>query len=122
MLEYAERMQKAGKLEDAFLALKEFADLSPDSEEIRLILAEQLKKAARTDEAKEQLAKIYNELQDSGNDSRVRATLEKMRAIDPEYDLDAADVKPATRRKEKNSDIVFLDLEDVVAPLTADDA
>ena len=51
LLEYAERMQKAGKLDDAFFSFFEFADLSPDSEEIRLILAEQLKKAARTDEA-----------------------------------------------------------------------
>ena len=122
LLEYAERMQKAGKLEDAFLALKEFADLSPDNEEIRLILADQLKKAARTDEAQEQLAKLYNELQESGNDDRARATLEKMRAIDPEYDLDAADVKPASRSKrDKTSDIVFLDLDDVVAPVSTAD-
>ncbi|MFC1639306.1 hypothetical protein ACFL3B_00925, partial [Gemmatimonadota bacterium] len=120
LLEYAERMQKAGKLEDAFRALKEFADLSPDNEEIRLILAEQLKQAARTDEAQEQLAKLYEELQESGDKNRARATLEKMRAIDPEYDLDSADVISTDRQKTaKTSDIVFLDLDDVVAPLAA---
>lgn len=113
LLEYAERMQKAGKLEEAFHALKEFADLSPDKEEIRLLLADQLKKAARTDEAHEQLAKLHQELQTSGDSNRTRATLERMRSIDPEYDLDAATpVAPAKGKKEKSSDIVFLDLDE----------
>jgi len=57
LLEYADRMQAAGQLEEAFRALKDFADLSPDNEEIRLLLAEQLQASARTDEAREQLAK-----------------------------------------------------------------
>ena len=122
LLEYAERMQKAGKLEEAFLALKEFADLSPDNEEIRLILADQLKKAARSEEAHEQLEKLYEELRESGDARRARATLEKMRAIDPEYDLDAAGLTAAGRpKKEKSSDIVFLDLDDDIAPITTAD-
>ena len=122
LLQYAERMQKAGKLEEAFLALKEFADISPDNEEVRLILADQLKKAARTDEAHEQLAKLYDQLKESGNKKRTRATLEKMRAIDPEYDLDAASVVPSAKpKKGKSSDIVFLDLDDDIGPVTASD-
>ena len=35
-LEYADRMQKAGKIDEAFRALKEFADLCPDQDDIRL--------------------------------------------------------------------------------------
>ncbi len=122
LLEYAERMQKAGKLEDAFHALKEFADLSPDNEEIRLILADQLKKAARSDEAHEQLTKLYEQLQDSGDENRARATLEKMRAIDPEYDLDAATPQQKAKSKKlKTSDIVFLDLDEGFTPTAAVD-
>jgi tetratricopeptide (TPR) repeat protein len=40
---YAERMQKAGKIEHAFSALKEFTDISPESESLREILFEHLK-------------------------------------------------------------------------------
>jgi len=40
---YAERMQKAGKIEQAFGALKEFTDISPESERLREILSEHLK-------------------------------------------------------------------------------
>jgi tetratricopeptide (TPR) repeat protein len=112
LLEYAERMQKAGKLEDAFHALREFADLSPDNEEIRLLLAEQLQKAARTDEAREQLAKLYQEVQAMGDTRRARATMDRMRAIDPEYDLDAIPTQKATSRKQKTTDIVFIDLDE----------
>src|SRR5438477_2099057 len=42
-VEYAERMQKVGKIEHAFAALKEFTDISPESASLREMLAEQLK-------------------------------------------------------------------------------
>src|SRR5438270_7700346 len=42
-VEYAERMQKVGKIEHAFAALKEFTDISAESESLREMLAEQLK-------------------------------------------------------------------------------
>ena len=42
-LEYAERMQKAGKIEQAFAALKEFADISPESAHLREMLEEHLR-------------------------------------------------------------------------------
>jgi tetratricopeptide (TPR) repeat protein len=112
LLEYAERMQKAGQVEDAFHALKEFADLSPDNEEIRLLLAEQLKNAARTEEAREQLAKLYHELQQSGNTPRARKTLERMKAIDPAYEVSGAPTPQMKSHKQKSSDIVFIDLDD----------
>ncbi len=120
LLEYAERMQKSGKLEEAFRALKEFADLSPENEEIRLMLAEQLKAAARTDEAREQLAKLYAEVEAAGDARRTRATLERMKAIDPEYDVEAAP-KPKIKPKSKTSDLIFLDLSDEPAPETVEE-
>src|SRR5881394_3923724 len=42
-VQYAERMQKAGKIDHAFSALKEFTDISPESERLREILSEHLK-------------------------------------------------------------------------------
>jgi tetratricopeptide (TPR) repeat protein len=42
-VQYAARMQKAGKIEHAFAALKEFTDISPESESLREILFEHLK-------------------------------------------------------------------------------
>lgn len=117
LLEYAERMQRAGQLEEAFSALREFADLSPDHEEIRLLLAEQLKAAARTDEAREQLSKLYAEVEAHGDRRRIRSTIERMRMIDPEYDVEAAP-KPKIERRQKTSDLVFLDLDDAPAAST----
>ncbi len=123
LLEYAERMQRAGRLEEAFQALKEFADLSPANEEIRLLLAEQLKAAARTDEAREQLDKLYAELQAQGGDTRrSRATLEKIRAIDPDYEVDDSVLVPTQSKQGKSSDLVFLDLGDAEQAERAADA
>ena len=42
-VEYAERMQKAGKIEQAFGALKHFTDISPESDGLRRMLEEHLK-------------------------------------------------------------------------------
>src|SRR6266498_4666350 len=42
-VQYAERMQKTGRIQQAFSALKEFTDISPESESLREILYEHLK-------------------------------------------------------------------------------
>src|SRR5213595_1751323 len=42
-VEYAERMQKAGKIDHAFAALKEFTDISPESANLRTMLEEHLR-------------------------------------------------------------------------------
>ena len=116
-LEYASRMQQAGKLDQAFKALKEFADLSADNADIRLMLAEQLKAAARTDEAREQLAKLYAETQ--GDARRSRATLTQIKAIDPDYNPETDPKAKAPPKSQKSSDLVFLDLDEAEAPKAA---
>ena len=107
-LEYADRMQKGGQLDEAFRALKEFADLCPDQDDIRLMLAEQLSKKDRKGEAIEQLQHLYEKFVAEGRGAEARATVDRMKAIDP-------DVEPkeggATART-KSSDLVFLDLSD----------
>ena len=112
LLEYADRMQKAGRTDEAFRALKEFADLSADNEEIRLMLAEQLKAAARDGEAREQLAKLFAEAESSGDERRTRETLRHIHAIDPDFDAEHAPKPKLSKKKEKSSELIFLDLDE----------
>src|SRR5688572_4671625 len=82
-LEYADRMQKAGQVDEAFRALAEFADLCPDQDDIRLMLADQLSKQGRAPEALEQLQVLYEQLMDEGATGEAQAAAERMKAIDP---------------------------------------
>ncbi len=122
-VQYFERMEKDGRLEDAFGELKKIADNSEDNEELRLLLAEHLKASARTDEAREQLAALYAEAAAQGDEHKARATLEKMQTIDPDFDPEggAAPATSGRAKRKKTSDIVFLDLEsgeeEVLAPV-----
>jgi tetratricopeptide (TPR) repeat protein len=106
-LEYADRMQKAGKIDEAFRALKEFADLCPDQDDIRLMLADQLTKLDRKDEAIEQLQMLYERYDGEGRATEAMATADRMRSIDPAVEPRSAD----TSRKTSSSDLVFLDLD-----------
>src|SRR5687767_14149903 len=105
-LEYADRMQKGGKLDEAFRALKEFADLCPDQDDIRLMLADQLVKKDRKGEAIEQLQVLYERYESEGRSSEARATVERMKAIDPAVEPQA----PGARAAPKSGDLVFLDV------------
>jgi tetratricopeptide (TPR) repeat protein len=107
-LEYADRMQKAGKVDEAFRALKEFADLCPDQDEIRLMLADQLTKAARKTEAIEQLQMLYERYDAEGRAADAAATADRMRAIDPNVEPRAATTNV---KKRKSAELVFLDLD-----------
>ncbi|HEX7122549.1 MAG TPA: tetratricopeptide repeat protein, partial [Gemmatimonadaceae bacterium] len=83
-LEYADRMQKSGNLDEAFRALKEFAALYPEQDDIRLTLADLLSRENRKGEALEQLAALYEKYETEGRAVEARATIERMRAIDPD--------------------------------------
>ncbi|HEX2722193.1 MAG TPA: tetratricopeptide repeat protein, partial [Gemmatimonadaceae bacterium] len=106
-LEYADRMQRVGKMDEAFRALKEFADLCPGQDDVRLMLADQLARANRKDEALEQLELLYDALQSEGRSSEATATLERIRVLDPAF-KPRRSVTPRARKKEG---LVFLDLE-----------
>ena len=106
-LEYADRMQRMGKMDEAFNALKEFADLCPGQDDVRLMLAEQLARANRKEEALEQLAILYDTLTEEGRSSEAAAALERIKALDPAF-------KPrrsVTPRKRQKEGLVFLDLD-----------
>src|SRR5690348_11197696 len=111
-LEYADRMQQAGDLEEAFRALKEFADLCPDQDDIRLMLADQLVRKDRKSEAIDQLQRLYEKLQAEGRGTEARATLDRMRTIDPAVQPRSASSAPTPR----STDLVFLDVDYDDAP------
>ncbi|HEX7981773.1 MAG TPA: tetratricopeptide repeat protein [Gemmatimonadaceae bacterium] len=106
-LEYADRMQKAGKKDEAFRALKEFADLCPDQDDVRLLLADQLSKQERGSEALDQLQLLYQRYTAQGRELEARATVDRMKAIDPSAQPRESDGAPRGA-----NDLVFLDLEE----------
>jgi tetratricopeptide (TPR) repeat protein len=106
-LEYADRMQKAGRIDEAFRALKEFADLCPDQDDIRLMLADQLTKIDRKGEAIEQLQTLYDRYESEGRAADSGQIAERMRAIDPSIEPRST----GTMRKSSAHDLIFLDLD-----------
>ena len=118
-LEYADRMQRLGKMDDAFRALKEFADLCPGQDDVRLMLADQLAKAERKPEALEQLELLYDTLEAEGRSGEAHATLERMKTLDPTF-KPRRSITPTPRKKEG---LVFLDLNfDAPAPAEIPDS
>ncbi len=106
-VEYADRMQRAGNLEEAFRALKELADLCPGLDDIRLMLADQLVKKDRKSEAIEQLQTLYNKFTAEGRTKEARATVDRMKAIDGTLEPTAG----ATRATPRANDLIFLDVD-----------
>src|SRR2546426_11030765 len=89
-IEYAERMQKAGAIQQAFQALKDFADISSEGERLRQMLEEHL----RTYGGPELQAKLT--------------------APAPRPSVSAPPVTPKTKRK--TTSLVFLDLNEPAKP------
>ena len=99
LLEFIERMNAQGQLDEAFGAVKEFADQFSGSQEIRLMLVELLRASQRAEEAHEQLDKLCTELEASGDVIAARRTRERLESSDDDQDI-------APRR---GGDLIFLD-------------
>jgi len=97
-VEYAERMQKVGKIEHAFAALKEFTDISPESASLREMLSEHLKMYG-ADPGKR------------GSSARVNTPPPRTA---PPAGGDHHDLSKSGKRK--TSSLVFLDLDAPSAP------
>jgi tetratricopeptide (TPR) repeat protein len=100
LIEFLERMNGLGQLDQAFQSVKEFADQFAGSQEIRMMLVELLRAASREEEALEQLAKIAGELEGAGA-APAPATTGEVKAA-------SAPAAPA-RSKPGRGDLVFLD-------------
>jgi tetratricopeptide (TPR) repeat protein len=98
-LEYADRMRRAGKMDESFAGLKEFAELSPDDVEVRRLLADQLLAHGHRSEAVEQLRALLTPLIRNGDEAAAEAVREQIRATDPNAStepLARAEAAPAT--------------------------
>src|ERR1041385_6232210 len=109
LLEYLDRMNGVGQLEEAFSAVKLFADQFHANPDIRLMLVELLRASSRTEEAKEQLEKLASELEARGDATGARRTREQLHAIDV-----AEPDHPAPPRGP--NDLIFLDTSISVPP------
>ncbi len=88
-LTYAEQMQRAGEMEEAFRALQEFADSAPDDLEVRMTLASQLDGLGRATEAVEQYKAAHARLVLSGESEQAAQVAERILELDPSADLSA---------------------------------
>ena len=82
LVEFLERMNRGGQLDDAFKAVKIFADQFSANQEIRLMLIELLRAASREEEAKEQLEKLAGELEARGDRVGALRTREQIEALE----------------------------------------
>ncbi|MEO8294354.1 MAG: tetratricopeptide repeat protein [Gemmatimonadota bacterium] len=109
LIEYLERMNQVHQLDEAFKAVKAFADQFPGNQEIRFMLSDLLRASSRTTEAREQLQKLTADLEAKGDTVGARKTRERLQAID---ELPAAVAPSAPKR----GDLVFLDIGVEVRP------
>src|SRR5262245_36115027 len=113
LLEYLERMNALGQLDQAFKAVKDFADQFPSNKEIRLMLSELLRASDRFEEAREQLEKLASDLEARGDTLGARKTLARIQALDAEE----SDSPPKPPSRPKPGELVFLDTgADIGAP------
>jgi tetratricopeptide (TPR) repeat protein len=101
LIEYMERMNTLGKLDEAFGQVKSFADQHSANQDIRLMLVELLRAASRTEEAQEQLERIASELEARGDRAGARKTRERMQAIDSSDDHGGSSAS--------SNDLIFID-------------
>ena len=104
LIEYLERMNAVGQLDDAFAAVKGFADHFSNNQEIRLMLVDLLRATSRDQEAREQLEKLAGELEARGDQVGARKTRERLQAIHDNGELD-----PPSAPANLTGGLVFLD-------------
>ena len=97
---YAEKVQAAGDLDEAFRALIEFVNLAPDDYEMCMMLAGQLEQNGRADDAITQYVGAYRIMQRQGLGDLAQSVAAKVRKLDPALDLEKAAADPSFRRGE----------------------
>ncbi|MDO8667151.1 MAG: tetratricopeptide repeat protein [Gemmatimonadales bacterium] len=107
LLEYADRMQKAGQVEEAFKALKKFAEMTPGNDDIWAVLAQQARAQAKTPEATEQVEKLLAEFEAKDKVATQRRS-RMSRSM-----LTGEELPPEPHAKR---DLVFLDINEPVQP------
>ncbi|MEP7226139.1 MAG: tetratricopeptide repeat protein [Gemmatimonadales bacterium] len=117
LIEFLERMNALGQLDQAFQAVKLFADQFSGSQEIRSMLVELLRATSREDEAREQLEKMAEDLEAIGDKAGARKARERLStaAETAEHAAPpAASAPPAGSAR--RGDLIFLDTGVDLAP------
>src|SRR5688572_15110990 len=109
LIEFLERMNALGQLDQAFQAVKLFADQFSGSQEIRSMLVELLRASSREDEAREQLEKMAEDMEAMGDKAGARKARERLDAPGeaPEHPPEPA--KPSAKAGPSRGDLIFLD-------------
>ena len=108
LLEYADRMQKAGQLEEAFKALKKFAEMTPGQDEIWSVLVQQARASAKTPDQQAQVEKLLGEFE-----AKEKATQQR-RSRMSRHQITGEELPPEP--VSKKGELVFLDLDEAPAP------
>ena len=90
LIEFLERMNALGQLDQAFQAVKLFADQFSGSQEIRSMLVDLLRATSRGDEAREQLEKMAQDLEAAGDKTGARKTRERLHGLDQDHPASSA--------------------------------
>ena len=106
LIEFLERMNALGQLDQAFQAVKLFADQFSGSQEIRSMLVDLLRATSRGDEAREQLERMAQDLEAAGDKTGARKARERLQGIDADH---APPPPPPSSGPPKRGDLVFLD-------------
>jgi tetratricopeptide (TPR) repeat protein len=107
LIEFLERMNALGQLDQAFQAVKLFADQFSGSQEIRSMLVDLLRATSRGDEAREQLEKMAVDLEAAGDKNGARKTRERLQGLESEPTGPPHAHTPAS--PPKRGDLIFLD-------------
>ena len=106
LIEFLERMNALGQLDQAFQAVKLFADQFSGSQEIRSMLVDLLRATSRGDGAREQLEKMAHDLEVAGDKNGARKTRERLQGMEPDH---SAPPTPAPPTGPRRGDLIFLD-------------
>ncbi|MEA2724381.1 MAG: hypothetical protein QOH59_2152 [Gemmatimonadales bacterium] len=111
LIEFLERMNALGQLDQAFQAVKLFADQFSGSQEIRSMLVELLRATSREDEAREQLEKMAEDLEAMGDKAGARKARERLSSTAPEAPEHSPPGAPASAPPSppRRGDLIFLD-------------
>ena len=112
LIEFLERMNALGQLDQAFQAVKLFADQFSGSQEIRSMLVELLRATSREDEAREQLERMAVDLEARGDKAGARKARERLSTASAEpveHAHPPEPVKPPAKAGPSRSDLIFLD-------------
>jgi tetratricopeptide (TPR) repeat protein len=120
LIEFLERMNALGQLDQAFQAVKLFADQFSGSQEIRSMLVELLRATSREDEAREQLEKMAEDLEAMGDKAGARKARERLSTGASETAEHSHPPAPAAAPpppSPRRGDLIFLDTGmDVASP------